>query len=164
MRKLLLMPVAMLLVAGCSSEPSGPPLHPVADVSQIMAMILDPAADAIWASGGTVITQEGTDEWRPDTDEEWATVLNSAMIVAEAGNLLMIGERARDQEGWMQLARNMIDAGVLVHEAAEARDADAVFELGETLYLSCDRCHNLYWVGDEDPGLVRDENPQPPER
>ena len=147
------------LVAGCGSEPSGPPLRPVADVSQLMSMILDPAADAVWDSSGTIITAEGYDEWEPETDEDWAVVANGAMTIIEGANLLMIGDRARDQEGWMELSQGMSDAALLVHEAAVARDADLVFELGETLYRSCDRCHNLYWVGDEDRGRVRTDLP-----
>ena len=83
------------------------------------------------------------------------------MTIIEGANLLMIGDRARDQEGWMQLSQDMSDAALLVHEAAAARDAELVFELGETLYRSCDRCHNLYWVGDEDRGRVRSDNPDP---
>ncbi len=166
MRNLLTLVMAgTLLVAGCGgSEPSGPPFKPVADVSQLMTMILDPAADAVWDAVGTVITAEGTDYWEPETDEEWAVVQNGAMTIMEGANLLMIGERARDQEVWMQLSQNMSDAASLMHEAAQARDPDLVFELGETVYRSCDRCHNLYWVGDEDRGRVRDDNPEPPER
>ena len=163
MRRLLICVCASaFLLTGCESEPGGPPLAPVADVGELMRNILDPAADAVWDSSGTIITVEGTEEWEPETDEEWAVVLNGAMTIAEGANLLMIGERARDQEGWMQLSLNMSEAAMLVHEAALARDAERVFDLGETLYRSCDRCHNLYWVGDEDRGRVRDDNPDPP--
>ena len=159
-RFLIFAAVGAFLVAGCGSEPSGPPLRPVADVSQLMSMMLDPAADAVWDSSGTIITAEGRHEWEPETDEDWAVVANGAMTIIESANLLMIGDRARDQEGWMQLSQNMSDAAMLVHEAAEARDAELVFELGETLYRSCDRCHNLYWVGDEDRGRVREDAPE----
>ena len=161
MRRLLLgVCVSAFLLTGCDSEPSGPPLAPVADVGELMRMILDPAADAVWDSSGTIITVEGTEEWEPETDEDWAVVTNGAITIAEGANLLMIGDRARDQEGWMQLSLNMSEAAMLVHEAALARDAERVFDLGETLYRSCDRCHNLYWVGDEDRGRVRDDNPE----
>ena len=165
MRKILiLVPMGALLVIGCSEEVSGPPFRPVADVSQLMTRILDPAADLVWDAVGTIITEDEYNEWQPETDEEWAVVLNGAMTLAEGSNLLMIGERARDQDGWMELAQNMSDAAMLIHDAAEAKDADLVFELGETLYRTCDRCHNLYWVGDEDRGRVRDTNPEAPER
>ena len=91
---------------------------------------------------------EGVDHWEPRTDEEWAVVVNGAMTMTEAANLLMMGDRARDQDTWMQMAQGLVDAGRLALEAAEARDAEAVFALGEEVYNACDRCHNLYWVGD----------------
>lgn len=159
----ILVAVSTFLVAGCGSEPSESPLRPVANVAELMSMILDPAADAVWDSSGTIITAEGRHDWEPETEEDWAVVANGAMTIIEGANLLMIGDRARDQEGWMQLSQDMSDAAMLVHEAAAARDAELVFELGETLYRSCDRCHNLYWVGDEDRGRVRAEDPEPPQ-
>jgi len=118
----------------------------------------------VWDAVGTVISSEGEDHWEPETDEEWAVILNGAMTITESANLLMIGERARDQETWMRMAQGMADAGLLAVAAAEAQDADAIFGVGEAVYNSCDRCHNLYWVGDDDRGRARDENPEPPVR
>ena len=37
-------------------------------------------------------------------------------------------------------------------EDAQANVDDRQFELGETVYRSCDSCHSLYWVGDADKG------------
>ena len=163
MRTILCVALGGFLVAGCGSDPTGPPFQPVADVRQLMAEIIDPAADVVWDAVGTIIDRdEGTNEWFPQTDEEWMVVQNGALTIAEGGNLLMIGDRARDQDLWMRMAQGMIDAGMLAYEAAQARDKDAVFAIGETVYQSCDSCHNLYWVGDEDRGRVRDETPLPP--
>ena len=105
---------------------------------------------------GRSFTEEGVNDWYPKTDEEWAEVQNAAVVIMESGNLLMIGDRARDQEMWMQLSRQMIEAGEKALEAAESRDPDAVFAVGETVYFACDRCHGLYWIGDEDRGRIRD--------
>ena len=68
---LMLVPAVTLLVVGCSDEMSGPPFRPVADVSQLMSRILDPAADLVWDAVGTVITEDEYNEWQPETDEEW---------------------------------------------------------------------------------------------
>ena len=152
----------LLWVTACSSEPAELPFRPVADMQQLMTHIIDPAADVVWDSVGTNVTAEGEEHWEPETDEEWAVVLNSAMTITESANLLMMGERARDQETWMRMSQNMVDAGLLAVEAAQAQDADAIFAIGENVYNSCDQCHNLYWVGDEDRGRVRNDNPQPP--
>lgn len=161
----MVVPVVVVLLAGCGGGgPAGPPYRPVADVSQLMTMVIDPAADAIWESVGLIIDAEGENEWYPQTDEEWAVVLNGAMTITEGGNLLMMGDRARDNEAWMRMAQGMIEAGQDALAAAEARDVDAIYAVSETVYNACDQCHNLYWVGDEDRGRVRDENPQPPSR
>ena len=52
----------------------------------------------------------------------------------------------------MRHSQDMIDAAAIMLEAAEREDADAVFDLGETVYNTCNACHSIYWVGDEDSG------------
>lgn len=138
------------------SEPEGPPFQTTADTKELMVAMVDPAADVLWDSVGTVITAEGVDEWHPRTDEEWAEVRNSVLVLMEAGNLLMMGDRARDTGAWMELSRGMIDAGAEALEAVEAKDPDAVFAVGETVYFACDRCHALYWIDDRDRGRIRE--------
>ena len=158
----LLLSVSVLPMSACGdAEPTGPPFTPVADVSELMLTMIDPAADAVWLAVGTIISEAGREDWEPETDEEWAVVVNGAMTIAEGGNLLMMDGRARDQDGWMRMAQDMTDAGVLAYEAAKSRDSDRIFDLGEDIYNACDRCHNLYWDGNQDPGLVREEAPQP---
>ena len=150
MRTILCVTLGGFLVAGCGSAPTGPPFQPVANVRQLMAEIIEPAADVVWNAVGTIIDRdEGTNEWSPQTDAEWMVVQNGALTIAEGGNLLMIGDRARDQDLWMRMAQDMIDAGMLAYEAAKAQDKEAVFAIGETVYRSCDSCHILYWVDDD---------------
>ena len=151
--------VGSAVLVGCVSETEELPFRPVADVSQLMTTMIDPAADVVWDAVGTIITHEGVEHWEPETDEEWAAVLSGAMTLTESANLLMIGERARDQETWMRMAQGMVDAGLLAVEAAENQDVEAIYAVGEAVYNACDRCHSLYWVGDEDRGRVREENP-----
>ena len=156
MRAILsLIPVGLCAIFGCGEAP-GPPFKLQASVKELMVSIVDPAADVLWGSVGTVISEEGVDEWYPKTDEEWAAVRNSAVVIMESGNLLMMGDRARDNGVWMELARGMIDAGAAALEAAESRDPDAVFAVGEEIYVACDRCHGLYWIDDKDRGRIRD--------
>ena len=143
---------AALLVAGCGAEPTGPPLQPTATVQELMAHMIDPAADLVWDAVGTVITEDSVDHWEPQTDEEWMVVRNGAVTLVESANLLMIGDRARDQDTWMRMTQGLIEAGNRMLEAVDARDTEAVFALGEEVYNACDTCHNLYWVGDADRG------------
>jgi hypothetical protein len=144
-----------LVTFGCS-EPSGPPFDPQASVKELMVSIVDPAADVLWDSVGTVISEEGIEEWYPKTDEEWSSVRASAVTIMESGNLLMIGTRARDRGMWMELSKGLIDAGRAAVEAAESKNPDAVFAVGEEVYVACDRCHALYWIDDRDRGRIRE--------
>ncbi len=121
--------------------------------------IVDPAADVLWDSVGTISSEERVVEWYPKTHEayeEWAAVRNLAVTIMESGNLLTIGERAGDNGARMELSRGMIEAGAAAFADAESEDPDAVFAVGEEVYLECDRCHGLYWIDDKDRGRIRD--------
>ena len=72
------------------------------------------------------------------------------MVLAESGNLLMLGDRAKGEGPWMIMSRALVEAGTAALEAAEAKDADAVFAVGEQIYNACETCHVLYWYTDED--------------
>lgn len=130
-------------LAGCHSAPS---FLPVANVRELMATVIEPAADLYWDAVGTVDDSTGSTSFAPETAEEWATVSNNAMIVAESGNLLMMDPRARDRDQWMVLSRAMVEAGKQAVAAANAHDTAAVFNAGAALYESCSRCHAVYLV------------------
>jgi hypothetical protein len=114
----------------------------------LMATVLEPAADLYWDAVGEVISAEGTEEIRPESDEEWVLVRNAAVILAESGNLLQIGRRARDTGDWQKWAVELTDAGEEAMHAAEARDEEAVFNVGERVYFACRGCHEQYWPDD----------------
>lgn len=154
MRPLVVVSLAVT-VFSCADAP-GPPFKPMADVKELMVSMVDPAADVLWGSVGTVISEEGVDEWYPRTDEEWATVRHSAVVIMESGNLLMMGPRARDNEVWMQMSQELVDAGVAALAAVDSKDPEAVFAVGETVYVACDRCHERYWIDANDRSRIRD--------
>jgi hypothetical protein len=139
-----------VLAAACGSPPPEPPppipFKPVADLKQLMVSVIDPAADVIWGSVGTIVSADGTEERAPKTDDEWAAVLHSAFVIAESGNLMMMAGRARDTGEWMRYSQQMIDVGVRTIKAAEARDKDAIFTVGGDIYEVCANCHRSYTV------------------
>jgi hypothetical protein len=142
---LILLPLALVVVAGCAEPPpEPPPFRPVANMPQLMLHVLDPAADVIWTSVGTIITAEGVDERQPRTEEEWEAVVNSAYMLAESGNLLMMDTRPRDTDEWMRLAQALIDVSTKTIQAAEAHDKQSVFDLGAEIYAVCTNCHQKY--------------------
>ncbi len=158
-----LVAAAALVVASCADEvPTGPPFRTETTVRMLMANMVDPAADLVWDAVGTIIDYDGEDHWEPETEEDWLSVRYGAMSLVEAGNLLMMDTRARDEEQWILLTEGMMDAGALAFEAAVAQDADQLFALGETVYNSCNNCHMLYWVGDIDRGRATEASPDGP--
>ena len=66
-------------------------------------------------------------------------------MMAESGNLLLIGERVRDQKDWIEISREFIDASIVAMEAAKAKNPGALFSSYEALYVSCERCHLKYF-------------------
>jgi len=144
--------IGSAMLAGCAPEAEELPFRPVANVSQLMSAMIDPAADVVWDAVGTIITEDMVEHWEPETDEEWAAVLRGAVTLTESANLLMIGDRARDQDTWMRMSQAMVAAGQRAVEAAENQDVEAIYAVGEAVYNACDQCHNLYWVGDADRG------------
>lgn len=140
--------------AGCDSGGKPARLSPpeparsyrfVADVRQTMEWIVDPAADVIWGSAGAIVTADGETDLAPTTDSEWEQVRNSAVIMAEAGNLLMMPGRALGPD-WVAHAQALTLAGQAAMAAAQARDADALFAAGGQLYEVCRACHEQYLV------------------
>jgi len=143
MRKLpILILASTRAIAGCAPEP--PPFQTDVTVIQLMKYIVDPAADVLWASVGSIITEEGTEEIFPRTEAEWLAIENACYTLIESGNLLMIRPRARDEGAWMETAGGMIEAGREALEAVKARDPDAVFAVGGVVYQACSDCHAVY--------------------
>ena len=127
-----------------------PPFKPIVDTGRLMESFIEPSADVIWLSVGTIVTAAGEEHIRPQTEEEWAKVLNAAVAVSEAGNLLMMEPRAIDGDEWMRLSQAMVDTGAEAIKAAEAKDPDAMFEAGAQIYAVCSNCHAKY-----DPSISR---------
>ena len=141
-----LIPVSVLLILGCSAPPppAAPPFAAVVNLKQLMEWIIDPAADVIWDSVKSVITESGTKEIAPQTDEQWAAVRNGAATLAESANLLMMEGRARDNKEWMTAALRLSTSADHALKAAEAKKVDALFTAGEEIYHACDGCHQRY--------------------
>jgi hypothetical protein len=152
MRALLFLPAAAAacLAAGCGQEPAAaqaPAREPV-DIERLMVGTIEPAAAVIWNAVSTTVTAEGMDERFPRTDREWAVVRNSAIRIADAGMLLMSGDRPAAFAGF---ARALVTAARENAAAADARDPDAVLEAGGRLYEACVACHTRY------PGRMQNE-------
>jgi hypothetical protein len=125
---------------------AAPPFRVVLDMHALMDRVIDPAADVIWESAGTVVTLEGERDLAPTTDEGWSAVQNAAALLAESGNLLLVPARVRPGAEWARFSVELSQAGERAMAAAEARDGAALFEIGAELYQICLGCHVRYIV------------------
>ena len=133
---------ALVLMSGCGAQP--PPFKPIADNKLLMQSVVDPNADVIWEAVKTIISAEGTEEIRPQTEAEWTAIRNSAVALAESGNLLMMAPRAKDSGEWMARAQELVDMSQSAMRAAESKNADRLFVVGGDIYDACSHCHQQY--------------------
>ncbi len=137
--------VALILTA-CTKPPSteqaaAPPVatgpsapESVATARQVMLGLVIPAADIVW----------GVANEPPADDATWEKIQANAVMIAEAGGLLMTGARVVDQSDWMNYAKEMANAATAAAAAAGEKNLDKVSEAGNTLYETCDTCHRKY--------------------
>ncbi len=173
-----------LLCTACSqhappaTEPAhpavaAPPVEAIATIQDVMRYEVDPSADAIWDSVGSITTGSGTVERQPRTDAEWAALRRDAVILVEATNLLVIPDRQVSAGGFpsdgpgvfssaeiqQRLAghRAEFDAFALalrgtarkVLDSIDAKDPAALLQLGEAMDSACEACHLANWYPHE---------------
>jgi hypothetical protein len=127
-----------------AAQAGGPAYNTSLDVTQLMNLVLEPASDILWDSGGWVLDASGYEELYPTTDEGWAYVRAQAAIVVEAGNMLALPGRAEDNDAWLIYAQGLSEAGVLAMEAAATHNEEDFFQAGAQLYSVCTACHQAY--------------------
>jgi hypothetical protein len=146
MKRSPLLLAGLLLLAACSKSP-GDAAHKVASftelpINELMAHVVDPAAEAFWSGSGSEITQNGEVDRAPTTEEGWKHLEDGAAGVVEAGNLLQLAGRPREPHNkWNAHARTLSALGVQAKDAAEAHDRAAMLEIGIKLDQECDACH-----------------------
>ena len=137
----------LVCVTSCDKqgEPISAHYEVVTDISHTMKFIIDPAADVIWDSSGSIITATGEQDLAPATPDAWTKVEAAAAVLAESGNLLMMPGRSAGPD-WNKHSSDLISAGKLAMAAAEQQDASALFDAGGSLYQVCLACHNQYLI------------------
>jgi len=121
-----------------------PPFQTTANMKELMLNVLDPAADGIWESVGTIMDVAGTHERFPQTDDEWAVVRMHALQLAESGNLLMLPSRSGGSAEWIAQAQALIEASNRAIKHIDAKDKDALFTVGGDIYDVCTNCHKQF--------------------
>jgi hypothetical protein len=123
--------------AGCSNAE----LTPIATIEQIMETTVEPVAYKVYDAAAW---ENGVQVGGPETDDDWRMIEANALMLAETGNLLLMGWRMKDQSGWVARTRAMMDAASEAAKAAAAKNTDAVFIAGGKIHQACTACHLQY--------------------
>ena len=178
--------VAVVSQSACSQPAAPPPASekpatsvftPVGTVKQIMKGVVDPTSAAIWNAVSTESGPKGVIEKAPKTDEDWAQLEHSALMLAEAMNLLKMPDRKmalaeemdtktaadapeltprqieekvnKDRDAWGKKADALREAATKAMAAAKAHDKDGIMNVGEEIDNACEQCHVVYWYPDQ---------------
>jgi hypothetical protein len=106
----------------------------LANVRELHDIMISPASDAVFAASSN----------QPLDAKGWTDARNQALVLAESGNLLMVGARVRDTDNWMKMSRAMVDAAALAATAAEKKDAMALETATDAITVACMECHRPY--------------------
>ncbi|MEO5707933.1 MAG: hypothetical protein ABIT10_02395 [Alteraurantiacibacter sp.] len=145
-----------MLLTSCADKPAE---LPYGTVQQMMATQVQPTADIFWMSVGSaselVDGQPVFREWKPETDEEWQAVAASAAKLRDLAASLATPAYAEGRgESWIAFTDGLRDAATLAEQAAQSKDADAIFEAGGTLYSVCSACHQAFPAEAAEPGAT----------
>jgi cytochrome c556 len=161
-----LLGAAALVLTGCGQaqpEAAAPEFDTSYAMLELMAHVLQPAAERFWAGAGTVSDETGTHNLRPTTPEAWKSVEDGAITTAEAGNLLLLPGRVREPAAdWRAHVQRMVAAAKAAQVAAERQaDEETLLDLGGKLYETCESCHEQFAVA---PGEAAPAEAQPAAR
>jgi len=135
MRKLLLICAGLTFASlAATTMAQAPAFQQVGTVRQIMLGIVAPTSDVIFKVPNQA----------PKDEKEWKTVQDSALMLAETGNLLLLPGRAKDNGDWVKFSKALIDRGSKAFKAANAKDAKSLEDIGNDIDDVCETCHAKY--------------------
>jgi len=131
----------LLAAAAIAQAPSYAP-KPYGNLKQVMRSVALPNSDIIFAIQSKP----------PKNDMEWQAVVNAAVAIEEASNLIMIPGRIRsngqpvpvEAADYAKYAEALAPAGRECLKAALIKNQDAIANCTDTLSQACDNCHKVY--------------------
>ena len=157
-------------------------MKPVVSVKELMRDLIDPLADNIFNAVSTVMTEQGTVETAPHTDEDWDKIRVGAVTMAEAAYLLKVrrpfapagdlndsvGPDAvelspgqitakvdKDPVEWNARIEALRNVGLQVLDIVKRKDVAELWDAAENLDIACEGCHRSYWYPGETPEFYR---------
>jgi hypothetical protein len=157
-------------------------LRPIVSVKELMKYMIDPVADNLFNAVGTTLTEHGTVDIAPKTEEDWDKIQTGAVSIAEAASLLKIrrpftppgdennstGPDAvelspaqitakvdRDPVEWNARIEAMRNVALEALDVVKRKDVNELWDVGENLDRACEACHRSYWYPGEGAEFYR---------
>lgn len=140
---------ALALLASCAPKAKTPEataqFNTSIPVNELMAHVLDPAANQFWGGMGTSYTVAGERDLSPKTEAEWKRVEDGAAMVVVGTNTLMLQGYARAPvQDWDRYAKGVADVASRAKAAVERKDIAAMKQAGDELDRACEACHKQF--------------------
>jgi hypothetical protein len=157
-------------------------MRPVVSVKELMRDLIDPLADNIFDAVSTVVTEKGTVETAPKTEEDWNKVRVGAVTMAEAAYLLKVrrpfaptgdlndsvgpdavelspdqitAKVGKDPVEWNARIEALRNVGLQVLDIVKRKNIAELWDAAENLDIACEGCHRSYWYPGETPEFYR---------
>ncbi len=150
-------------------------IAPGDSIEEIMANHVDVAGDFMFGSIQDIADDTGAHRKQPQTPEEWNDVREALLVLhdspnfmitagrlsakpesradypqvelqPEAANKLVVDERT----SFVVKAKAMQDAAAAGLKAVDAKDADALYKVIETIDVACESCHLQFWYPNDE--------------
>ena len=143
-----------------------PPTQPI---RAMMATLVTPHSDAIWAAGAKAYDEPGSPEAFID-DATWANVEKSRLTLGDVAEALLVTGRPVDAAGarspdpaaelhpeqvaaliaakpdqWAAAVASLSDAAKQLQKPIADHDVIALAAAGDVLYETCAGCHQAFW-------------------
>jgi hypothetical protein len=121
-----------VLVGGTATPQEAVKAEP--SVMEVMMTVTVPASDAIFSAASEP----------PKEAAQWVALRASAKALADSGRVLTTIARAKDDAEWMEMARALVTKAEATLAAIDRKDADALSNAGDDVYLTCKTCHDRF--------------------
>jgi cytochrome c556 len=160
--------------AAPQARPATAGYRPSATVKEIMDYIVIPSSEALFNAVGSTTGPNGVEDKAPKTDADWEAVRQRALLLAEAGNLLMVPGRhvaspkdksknpgselepaqmdalvAKNPALFAQKAAGIRAAALIALKAIDAKDVEGLSNAGGDIDEACESCHLVFWYPNE---------------
>ncbi len=84
----------------------------------------------------------------PADNAAWKSIKSDSLILAEAGNLLLIRHPEKNEDTWREHAVTVRDLGGRFYQAARKKDYSAAKQSYTAMLQKCNSCHNAFADGE----------------